>query len=225
MSFFLQKLQLGSAQYTFNYGICQPRIKENMLTVKSGIDIPGERMGFFPSKKWYVQHYGKYSGVIGQKVNLAIGQGELLLTPLQICAYYAALANNGVWTQPHFLYKTISNNKDSLFVPKKKKLPLSVDVLNIIQDALYKTVNEKYGTGVRAQVPNVTVYGKTGSAENHQSKITHAWFSGYAILPKTTIAFTVLVENAGHGGSVAAPLANQFITYLYEKETNNEKQN
>ena len=198
--------------------------KQNMLTVKTGIDITGERMGFFPSKKWYVQHYGKYSGVIGQKVNLAIGQGELLLTPLQICAYYATLANNGVWVQPHFLYKTISDKKDSLFVPKKKKLPISDKVLAILQEALYKTVNEKYGTGTRAHLDNVKVYGKTGSAENHQSKITHAWFSGYAVLPKMTIAFTILMENAGHGGSQGAPLAKQFISYLYEREKKNEKQ-
>ncbi len=197
--------------------------KANMLTIKTGIDIPGERKGFFPSKKWYVEHYGKYSGVIGQKVNLAIGQGELLLTPIQLCAYYAALANNGIWTQPHFLYKTISNESDSLFVPKKKKLPVSDKIIKIIQNALYETVNGKYGTGTRARVNGIDVYGKTGSAENHQNKDTHAWFCGYAKFPDKKIAFTVLLENAGHGGSQAAPIANQFLTYMLEKEKKDEK--
>ncbi len=196
--------------------------KQNFLTVKTGVDIPGERKGFFPSKKWYVQHYGKYSGVIGQKVNLAIGQGEMLLTPIQLCAYYAAIANEGVWTQPHFLYKTISEKKDSLFIAKKYHLPISEDILKIIQNALYETVNEKYGTGTRARMDKITVYGKTGSAENHQDKDTHAWFCGYARFPDKTLAFTILLENGGHGGSKAAPLAKEFLSYILKKEYKNE---
>ena len=198
--------------------------KENMLTVKTGIDLRGELAGFFPSKKWYVEHYGKYAGTIGKKVNLAIGQGELLITPLQMCAYYAAIANNGLWIQPHFLSKTISDEGDSLFIPQKVNLPVSQENINILQEALYKTVNEKYGTGTKAHIDSLDVYGKTGSAENHKDKKTHAWFSGYAKFPDKTIAFTILVENAGHGGSTAAPIAKDFLVYLKERK-NHEKNN
>jgi penicillin-binding protein 2 len=183
--------------------------KLNFLTVKTGIDLPGERKGFFPTETWFRENYGKYISITGQKVNLSIGQGEVLVSPLQMCAYYAALANNGIWVQPHLLQNTASNSfKVEL---TKKQLPVSSENIQIIQNSLYKTVNEQYGTGTAASFKNVKVYGKTGSAENHMGKTTHAWFAGYATWEEPEIAFTVFMENAGHGGSIAAPLAAQVI--------------
>ncbi len=192
--------------------------KENMLTIKTGVDLFGERNGFFPTRKWYIDNYGKYVGIIGHKVNLSIGQGEVLVTPLQICAYYAALGNNGKWIKPHLLVKTISDIESSYIQSEIKQLPVSQKNLELIQQSLFNTVNESYGTGVAASLNNVSVYGKTGSAENHMGKVTHSWFAGYAKQDEFEIAFVVFLENAGHGGSVSAPIARRIIQYYYNLE-------
>ena len=187
--------------------------KKNMLTVKTNIDLPGERAGFYPTRKWYMQNYGKNVGIIGHKVNLAIGQGEILVTPLQICSYYAALGNDGKWIRPHLLKKTIRKSISRDFTIEEKKLPVSEINMKLIQTALYKAVNEQYGTGGAASFREIEVYVKTGSAENHMGKKTHSWFAGYAKCKKDEIAFVVFLENAGHGGSVSAPLAAKIIKF------------
>ncbi|MCD4820054.1 MAG: penicillin-binding protein 2 [Candidatus Cloacimonetes bacterium] len=184
-----------------------------MLTQKTNIDLPEERNGFFPTQKWYTDNYGQYFGIIGHKVNLSIGQGEILTTPLQICALYSAIANDGIWFQPHLLDKTVQGNMVDIFAPNVIELPIIRNNIQIIQKALYKTVNEKYGTGKKAAVKNVKVFGKTGSAENHMGKTTHAWFAGYATWEKPEIAFSIFFENEGHGGSIAAPFAKEIIEF------------
>ena len=193
--------------------------KQNMLTVKTGIDLPGERAGFFPTRKWYFENYGKFVGIVGPKVNISIGQGELLVTPLQVCSYFAAIANDGKWVKPHLVKKRIEKDKTNTISVEKKKLPVSEYNLNLIQTALYKTVNESYGTGIAAGVEGVTVYGKTGSAENHMGEETHAWFAGYAKWEEPEIAFVVFFENGGSGGGVAAPVAATIVEF-YDKMKN-----
>ncbi len=192
--------------------------KENMLAVKTDIDLPGERAGFFPTRQWYIDNYGKYISIIGYKVNLCIGQGEVLFTPLQVCSYYAAIANDGVWTRPHLLEKTIEEKKTQTIQVERKQLPLSIKNLQLLQKSLYKAVNESYGTGVAASLRKVNVYGKTGSAENHMGEETHSWFAGYAKCEMFNIAFVVFLENAGHGGSVSAPIARRIIQFYYNLE-------
>ena len=187
-----------------------------LLTRRTGIDLVGERKGFFPTRAWYVENYGKYVGIIGPKVNISIGQGELLTTPLQICAYYNALGNDGVWVKPHLLHREIRERDSQTYEVSVQQLPLSEKNLKLIQEGLYKSVNESYGTGTAASFSNIKVYGKTGSAENHMGKETHAWFSGYAVWERPEISFNLFMENAGHGGSVAAPLAAKIISY-YDK--------
>ncbi len=187
--------------------------RQNLLLDKTGIDLIGERKGFFPDLKWYKDNYGKYVGIIGPKVNLSIGQGEILTTPLQICCFFGALGNDGVWTRPHLLAKTIKDKETIEFQPTTMRLPIAEDILALMQESLYKAVNESYGTGTASKLNNVTVYGKTGSAENHMGKITHAWFAGYTVRDEPDLAFTIFLENAGHGGSVAAPLAGKIIKY------------
>ncbi|MCK5050381.1 MAG: penicillin-binding protein 2 [Candidatus Cloacimonetes bacterium] len=189
--------------------------KQNYLSTRTGIDLPGERRGFFPSRKWYIDNYGKYVGILGHKVNLAIGQGEVLVTPLQICAYYSAIGNDGIWKQPHLLDKRIEAENTYKNIVDEKHLPMSKETLKLIQNSLYITVNEKYGTGTAASIGGIRVYGKTGSAENHMGKKTHSWFSGYAKCDKFEIGFDIFVENGGHGGSVSAPVARKLINYYY----------
>ncbi len=194
---------------------------DNHLVSRTGIDIGQERDGFFPSEEWYVSNYGKYVSIKGMKVNLSIGQGEILCSPLQTCCYYAALANDGIWRQPHLLKRFIGEDAERYRVkPAEKSLPMSEDTKSIIRSALYKVVNHPTGTGKTASHPVAKVYGKTGSAENHLGKMTHAWFAGWAEWDEPEIAIVVFLENAGHGGSVAAPIAGKIIEYYHEKYHN-----
>jgi penicillin-binding protein 2 len=187
-----------------------------MVCVKTGIDLPNERRGFFPTTDWYRKTLGKKFAIIGRKVNLSIGQGEVLTTPLQICAYFSALANDGMWIQPHLLESTVGINRltrDQVHPITKKRLPMSASTLKAIQDGLYAVCNLPGGTGAHVKVAGATIYGKTGSAENAMGRTTHAWFSAYMVTQKPDIAVTVFLENAGGGGGVAGPIAGRILNY------------
>lgn len=191
----------------------------------TGIDLINERKGFFPDRNWYKKNYGKYAAIIGPKANISIGQGELSVSPLQMCAFYNALANHGTWKQPYLLSKIISPDFDYQSPPRiERELPFSQKSLAIIDKGLYEVVNGKWGTGHAAQVHGIKVWGKTGSAENHLNKTTHAWFGGYAGKEEPEIAFVILAENAGHGGRIAAPIAQKIISFYYKnyKKSKNE---
>ena len=187
----------------------------NMVLDPTGIDIPGERSGFFPNTAWYKKRMGKYAPIKGYKINLAIGQGEILVTPLAMCCYYNALARDGNWIQPYLYKRTIGVNLPELEL-REAELPISAETLALLQNALWEVVNEKKGTGGATRFRNIDVFGKTGSAENPFGKMTHAWFAGYAKWEQPEISFLVFVENAGHGGSIAAPIARAIIDY-YDK--------
>jgi penicillin-binding protein 2 len=186
------------------------------LASKTGIDLPNERQGFFPSTEWYKKTFGKREGVIGHKVNLSIGQGEVLTTPIQMNAFYAAIANNGLWTQPHLLKQTVGRGRltrEQLMSLSKKRLPMKPSTLKTIQDGLWAVVNAPGGTGANARASGGTVYGKTGSAENSMGRTTHAWFCGYLVTSKPEIVVTVFLENAGGGGALAAPITARIFNY------------
>ncbi len=196
------------------------------LVGKTGIDLPNERNGLFPDRAWYKKHYGTRISITGQKVNLAIGQGELQITPLQMCAFYAAIANDGVWMRPHLMEKAMGSKtvyyRD--FNPQTSyQLPVQKEYLHFIQQSLYRVVNEPGGTGGSAKVPGVLVAGKTGSAENHMGPTTHAWFAGYATWEYPEIAVVVFMENAGHGGTAAAPIAAKIISFYNQEVRQSEK--
>lgn len=183
---------------------------------KTGIDLPNERTGFFPSTEWYRKTFGKNVGIIGHKVNLSIGQGEVLTTPIQMNAFYAAIANDGLWIQPHLLKQTVGRGKltrEQLIPLAKKRLPMSASTIKSIQEGLWSVVNAPGGTGANARVNGGTVYGKTGSAENSMGKTTHAWFCGYLVTTKPEIVVTVFLENAGGGGALAAPITARILNY------------
>ena len=186
------------------------------LGIKTGIDLPNEREGFFPDTAWYRKTFGRNVGITGHKVNLSIGQGEVLTTPLQMNAYYAAIANNGTWIQPHLLKQTVGRarlTRQQVERVQKKQLPFSQSELRIIQEGLFAVTNSPYGTARSVQVPKAQTFGKTGSAENFMGKRTHAWFCGYIVTDKPEIAVTVFMENAGGGSAMAAPVARQIFDF------------
>lgn len=186
------------------------------LVERTGVDLPGERSGFYPNTEWYKKHLGRSSGLQGHKANLAIGQGEVLTTPLQINALYAAIARGGYWIQPHFLVKTMGRgrvSREQVQPLAKHNFAWSQSTVKAIQDGLWEVCNAQGGTGRAFNVPGVTTFGKTGSAENSMGKVTHAWFAGYIVTDKPEIVVTVFLENAGGGGAVAAPIASRIANY------------
>lgn len=177
---------------------------------RTGIDLPGERSGLIPSSDYYNRRYGKGRWTKGNLVSLAIGQGELGTTPIQLATYAAAIANRGTLHQPHIV-EGYRDTRTGTYVPfryRQHRLPLKPETLELIRGSMADVVQT--GTGRLAQVPGIAVCGKTGTAQNPHGK-DHAWFIAYAPADNPEIALTVLVENAGYGGSVSAPIAGKLI--------------
>ena len=189
----------------------------SVLEKKPGIDLPGERNGLLPSTEYYNKRYGENKWTKGYLVSLAIGQGELGTTPLQLAAYAAALANNGTLFQPHIVtgYRDTATGEYFSYEYDKQQLPVSKATFNLIHDGMVGVVER--GTGTLAKVEGVTVAGKTGTAQNPHGK-DHAWFIAYAPVENPKIAMAVLVENAGFGGAISAPIARELIRYYVKGE-------
>jgi penicillin-binding protein 2 len=145
--------------------------------------------------------------------NLAIGQGEVSVTPIQMACYISAIAAGALVT-PHVI-------KDAAVNPPKPLSGISTHTFQIIRSALMDVV--QVGTGKRAQVKNYQIAGKTGTAQNPHGR-DHAWFLAFAPFDRPTIALAVVVENApGTGGAVAAPIAQKVLqTYLEMKDASGE---
>lgn len=142
----------------------------------------------------------------------AIGQGQVLTSPLQMAMVAAAIGNNGLLVQP-FLLKGLRLPDEEFKVANKipiKKQIMSVNSAQVLKEGMAATVN--WGTGWQAKLPETEVGGKTGSAENPHGK-THAWFIAFAPVEKPLIAIAVVVENAGTGGGQGAPIAKEMIDF------------
>lgn len=178
----------------------------------TGIDIIEEDKGLLPSPAVFDRMYGKGRWTQGYLVSLGIGQGELGVSPLQMASYAMTLGNEGKYFRPHVVKAT--RNKES---GKLTEVPLEVRELSVrqnvfaqVKEGMYRCVNTPGGTGGMARVEGGDVCGKTGTAQNPHGK-DHAWFIGFAPRDNPTIAICVLVENAGFGGAIAAPIAGLCI--------------
>jgi len=185
---------------------------------KTGIDLNSESHGTVPDEKYFDSRYGEKGWTTGLKLNLVIGQGEMLVTPLQLLTYINLFFTNGSAKQPHFTeYFSINDIKVESISNR------TWDRLNRL---LYSIVSDKKGTGQLADphIDGLKVAGKTGTAENPHGK-PHAWFIGYAVKDDTKRSFVVLLENAGHGGDEAAPIVRDILSYIYKNSTmeNNNK--
>jgi penicillin-binding protein 2 len=182
----------------------------------TGIDLPGESKGLVPDRAYYDKRYGAGKWSRGLTLNLAIGQGEFLVTPLQLMLHFAALANDGVAMKPHFLLAEREPDKNWEFHEDEVayKLPYSQSTLGILQEAARLVVQGDHGTARRIYDKAAPAAGKTGTAQNPHGK-EHSWFVGYAPTDDPQIAIVALVENAGHGSEFAAPICGTILsTYL-----------
>jgi penicillin-binding protein 2 len=180
-------------------------------------DTGEETAGLLPSTEYYDSRYGKGKWTQGFLISLAIGQGEVGVSPLQMANYAAALANGGIVYRPHAV-EFIRNKETSILqrVPRDSSLlGVSQRVMGLIREGMQRVVQAPGGTGAMARVAGVISGGKTGTAENPHGK-DHAWYIGFAPFDNPKIAVAVLLENSGFGGSKAAPLAGLVIEkYLY----------
>lgn len=184
----------------------------------TGIDILEENPGLLPSEEYFNRVYGKGRWTQGYLVSLGIGQGELGVSPMQMACYAMVLANKGYYHRPHVVQRIRSKESGEVrdIRVETRKLEIGENVWSVIREGLFRCVNAAGGTGGMARVAGINVAGKTGTAENPHGKKDHSWFIGYAPADAPTIAICVLVENAGYGGTVAAPIAGLCIEkYLY----------
>lgn len=185
---------------------------------KTGIDLPNENKGLVPTRDFFDRVYGKYGWTRGNLANLAIGQGELLVTPLQLAQFAMILANKGVYYTPHLVQKMYDFQTHSFInFPTEAKYVkgISKDVYDVVREGMHQVVNG--GTGWLGKVPGIDMAGKTGTAQNPHGE-PHAWFMAFAPYESPEIAIAVIVENAGGGGAIAAPIARKFLEkYFYNK--------
>jgi penicillin-binding protein 2 len=182
----------------------------------TGIEVE-EEPGLVPDPAWKIQTKGE-GWAPGDSVNLAIGQAELQVTPLQAAMMMAAVGNGGTLYRPQVVEMIAADpaNPDWSFAPvAMAQLPVTADHLSVIQDSLHKVTSAAYGTAYQPfKGFDVAVAGKTGTAESGREK-PHAWFVGYAPADEPEIAIAVVVEHSGEGSVFAAPLFRQVAeTYF-----------
>ena len=194
---------------------------------KTGIDLEGEVSGLLPSTEWKMKRH-KQIWYPGDTVSAGIGQGYHLVTPMQLAFATATLANDGVAFKPH-LVKEIQHPAGEVQIPPQPlyKVDIPAEDLALVKRAMV-AVTQPGGTAVGASMgAQYTIAGKTGTAQvigmkqgekYDEKKVSeyfrdHAWFIAFAPADKPRIALAVLGENAGHGGSVAAPIARKVMDY------------
>jgi penicillin-binding protein 2 len=182
---------------------------------RTGIDLPQERRGLVPGPAWYDKVWGPGKWRKGMLLNLAIGQGELLVTPLQLALMAAEVAGEGRALRPH----VVKEVRGAEYRPPRSTHPgVSADpaVWEAVQHGMELVVDS--GTGTAARVVNLRVGGKTGTAQNPHGN-DHALFVCYAPVDDPRIAMAFVIENSGHGGSVAAPMAGAILRRLFAPDT------
>lgn len=184
----------------------------------TGVDLKGEESGLVPNSKYYDKKYGKKMWSPNLVVNLAVGQGEVLVTPLQLALFAGIIGTEGRWCRPHVvkgieLPETDTMMEKNIVVGRGPEV--SKEVFKALKRAMMDVVNGQGGTGKGAAIDGVTVAGKTGTAQNPHGE-DHAWFMCFAPADDPAIALAVVVENGGKGGSVAAPMAKRIVqAYLF----------
>ncbi|MDH4139019.1 MAG: penicillin-binding protein 2 [Coriobacteriia bacterium] len=184
-----------------------------------GIDLPGEVDGRVPDAAWkaeFNKNYPEYQQWLpGDTVNIAIGQGDLLATPLQMAAAYAGIANDGKIMRPHVL-KEVRDESGQAVLEYEEDVAAEPDVttqsLAVMRRGLRDVTEEGTAEGAFADF-GAAVAGKTGTAQV-TGKDDYAWFVGFAPIEDPRYAVAIVIEQGGHGGSIAAPAAREILAAL-----------
>ena len=189
---------------------------------KTGIDLPQEKEGLVPSAEWKIRTF-RQKWYPGETISVSIGQGALIVTPLQLAYAIGGIAMGGVWHRPHVVH-------DPKIEPPGVE-PLSPDNVRKVVDGLCAVVNEG-GTGTRARLPGVEVCGKTGTAQlasneflksnkSGQAMKDNAWFVGFTPRENPEIIVVALYEGGEHG-HLAAPIVRDVIKAFLDKKARNQ---
>jgi penicillin-binding protein 2 len=192
-------------QYLRAFGLGQP----------SNIDLTGESSGFVPTAEWKKQTIGE-PWYIGDTYHLAIGQGYLLVTPLQVANYTSAFANGGRIYKPRVVQE-ILNNDGSVYEVKEPKIiaenMVSPENIETVRQAMRQTVVS--GSAQSLKSLPVAVAGKTGTAQFDSRKPSHSWFTGFAPFDNPQMVLTVLVEEGGESTDSAVPIVKDFWQWYF----------
>jgi penicillin-binding protein 2 len=179
----------------------------------TGFDLPEER-GLIPDSEWYDRVLGKRGWTPTVAVNCVIGQGEILVTPLQMARLAAAVANGGRLLEPQIVHRILDANGGVLRVaaPRVERQALAPDEADFLRRCMLQVVVGERGTGHAALPDSILAAGKTGTAQSPGGGEDHAWFVFFAPYDAPQIAGAVIVERSGHGGSIAAPIVRQILS-------------
>lgn len=193
---------------TNGYNVWRESVTRFGVGVKLGIDIPNESQGILYMQDRYDRIYGKGRWKASTIISLAIGQAEISLTPLQMANMTAVIANRGYYIQPH-LMKAVEKNGD-FFSKEWPRHESGVERQHFdpIVEGMQNAVTA--GTATRARLDSIAICGKTGTSENPHGE-DHSLFIGFAPKENPEIIIVVVVENAGFGGTWAAPIASLML--------------
>lgn len=182
----------------------------------TGIDLAGESRGNIPTPEWKKKRF-KEGWYDGDTVNASIGQGFVQCTPLQMAMVASAVANRGTVMKPFVVKRILKPDGTSIDTQPTvlKQIPLAPEYWQWIERGMRDAVAGPGGTAHAANLPGIAVAGKTGTAEDPPRRRPHAWFICYAPMENPRIALAVVVEQGGHGGAVAAPIARHILETFF----------
>jgi penicillin-binding protein 2 len=195
-----------------------------------GVELLNERSGLIPTTEWKMKRFGK-RWYHGESLPVAIGQGAVLLTPIQLASMTATLANEGTIYRPHLVKRIVDTDGKTLKETKKDVIgmvSLSKESFRFVKQGLLAVVNESGGTGSMARLYDVKVAGKTGTSQvvklRDSRKSTpyqyrdHALFVAFAPFENPEVAVAVVVEHGEHGGAAAAPIAGRILRAYFDEK-------
>ncbi|KKU33569.1 MAG: Penicillin-binding protein 2 [Candidatus Uhrbacteria bacterium GW2011_GWE2_46_68] len=180
----------------------------------TGIDLSGEADGFLPSKAWKEEEKGE-RWYVGDTYHLAIGQGDLLVTPLQMASAVCTIANGGNRVIPHLVESAVfgGGGEETFFFSSEPIEDLDMTALRVVKEGMRQAV-----TSGSARLLSSLVYpvaGKTGTAQTPGDRPTHAWFIGFGPYSDAEIAVVVMIEEGGEGSLVATPIARDIFSWWF----------
>ncbi len=192
----------------------------------TGIDIQGEKSGTVADPDWKLAYHdndkilGKW--YLGDTYHISIGQGDMLVTPLQVALWTSIIANNGTINKPTILKRVVDQQGKVVYQPKSEvllKVNVSQENLKVVQEGMRENVISSKGSGRALDSLSVTAAGKTGTSQFDGSdpSRTHAWYTAYAPYEDPEIVVTVLVEAGGEGHAAAVPIVKEAIAWWAEK--------
>jgi penicillin-binding protein 2 len=193
-----------------SYGQWSDYCRSFGLGAKLGVDLPSEARGNIPSVNYFNKIYGEKGWHSATIISLGIGQGEILVTPIQLANLYAAIGNQGWYIKPHLVkeLQEVHDKKDVKPALKKNYATIDTRWYLPVNDGLRQVVEA--GTAIESKIDGISLCGKTGTVQNSHGD-HHSVFAGFAPRDKPKIAIAVFVENAGFGATYGCPIASLMV--------------